>query len=155
MAVEEFRLEDYLTDIGPEYADTVIYLHNFLIENGCGAKMKLAKSGHLVSYSDGKTKKVIANFVSRKKGPVIRIYGDYAHKYIDMPDTLTVGMIKSIDKAPACKLCNPKCMKGYDFAIRDARYLKCRYSCFMFEINAENSPYIKAILEHEISERTA
>lgn len=161
MAKEEFRFEDFLNDISPEYADVVSHLHDFLLENGCGIKMQLAKSGHVVSYTDKKTKRVTVNFVSRKKGPVIRIYGDNAHKYMDFFETLPEEMIKSVGKSPDCKRlldpakCNQKCVMGYTLAIKGETYKKCRYGCFMFEINSDSAAYIKTFLENELRERTA
>lgn len=162
MAKEEFHFEDFLNDISPEYADIASNLHNLLIESGCGLKMQLAKNGHVVSYTDKKTKKVTVNFVSRKNGPVIRIYGDNAYKYMDFLETLPEGMVKSVGKSTDCKRlaidpskCNQKCPMGYTITIKDVTYKKCRYGCFMFEMNDSNAPYIKTFLENELRERTA
>lgn len=161
MAKEEFRFEDFLNDISPEYADIAGNLHNFLLESGCGLKMQLAKSGHVVSYTDPKTKKVTANFVSRKKGPVVRIYGDNAYKYMDFLESLPEAMIKFVGKSPDCKRlldpakCNQKCPMGYTLTLNGDTYKKCRYGCFMFEMNADSAPYIKTFLENELRERTA
>ena len=159
MAKQEFHIEDYLNDISPDYADFIMSLHSYLTENGCVLTLKQAANGHVASYS--KNKKVIANFVSRKKGPVVRIYGDNVSKYIGFMETLPDGMIKAVAKAPACKrlldpaACNSRCSMGYDFTVKGAHHQKCKYNCFMFEINAENYTYIKDFLENELRERAA
>lgn len=161
MGKEEFKYEDFLGAVNPIYADFVNQTNDFLIQNGCKIKIDLAKNGYLVSYSHAKTKRVVANFVFRKNGLVIRIYGDYINKYIDFAETLPAAMIKSIEKAPVCKrlidptTCNSRCSMGYDFTIKGVQYKRCKYNCFMFEINDDNIPFVKAFLENEIKERTA
>lgn len=158
---EELRFEGFLSDIDPKYTDIVGHLHDFLIGKGCGIKIQLAKSGHVVSFSDAKTKRVVANFVSRKNGPIARIYGDNSNKYIDFLEALPEEMIKAIGKSPSCKRlidpekCNSRCPMGYDLTIKGTRYQKCRYGCFMFDINAVSAPYIKDFFDKEIAERTA
>lgn len=159
MVKQEFHIEDFLNDISPDYADFIMALHGCLIESSCAVTLKQAANGHVVSYT--KNKKVIANFVSRKKGPVIRIYADNVNKYIGFMETLPDEMIKSITKAPACKrlldpaACNSRCSMGYDFTVRGVHHQKCKYNCFMFEINADNYPHIKGFLENEMEERAA
>lgn len=160
MDKKELHYEDFLEEVNPIYREFVDQTNDFLLQNGCKLKIELAKSGYLVSYSHTKTKRVIVNFVFRKNGLVIRIYGDYANKYVDFMETLPDVMIKTIDKSPVCKRlldpakCNSRCTMGYDFSIKGNHYQKCRYNCFMFEINDENIPYIKIFLENEIKERT-
>ena len=159
MAKQEYHIEDFLNDISPDCADFIMALHGYLTENDCAMTMKQAANGHVVSYA--KNKKVIANFVSRKKGPVVRIYGDNASKYTGFMETLPDTMLSSIAKAPACKRllnpgdCNSRCSMGYDFTVKGAHHQKCKYNCFMFEINAGHFPSIKAFLEHEVRERSA
>ena len=161
MNKKEFRYEDFLEEVNPIYRDFVNQTNEYLLQNDCKLKIELAKSGYLASYSYTKTKRVIANFVFRKNGLIIRIYGDFVNKYIDFIDTLPAGMIKAIDKAPACKRlidptkCNSRCTLGYDFTVKGSHYQKCRYNCFMFEVNDEHIPYITAFLENEIRERSA
>jgi len=159
MAKQEFHIEDYMSDINPDYTDRILALHQLLTEQGCVMTLKKAASGHVVSYA--KNKKVIANFVSRKKGPMVRVYGDNVNKYPCFIETLPEAMLKAIDKAPACKrlldpaTCNSRCSMGYDFTVKDTHHKKCKYSCFMFELNDTNFPYIKDFLEREAKERVA
>jgi len=158
MDKKEIKFEDFLMDVNPAYHEFVARINHFLLENGCKVKMDLAKSGYLVSYSD-KKKRVISNFVFRKSGLVIRIYGDAVNKYNDFLETLPDGMVKAIEKAPVCKRlidntkCNSKCRMGYDFTLKGAHHQKCQYNCFMFTVNDENIPFISDFLKKELTAR--
>jgi hypothetical protein len=160
MDKKDLKFEDFLKDVNPAYSEFVTQLHKLLLENGCGVKMDLAKNGYLVSYSD-KNKRVILNFVFRKSGLVTRIYGDVVNQYNDFLEILPEGMVKAIEKAPACKRlidftkCNSRCRMGYDFTLKGVRQQKCQYNCFMFPVNDENNPFIKTFLEKELSARIA
>lgn len=151
----ELSFEGFLQNVNPLHQEFVTQIHDVMLQNGCKLKLQLAKSGYVVSYSHGKDKRVILNFVFRKSGLVARIYGDYADRYMDFLETLPDKMIKSIEKAPACKLCNPRCMKGYVFSVKGTQHQKCRYNCFLFAVDDESIPFIKTFLEHEIKERSA
>ena len=160
MDKKELKFEDFLMDVNPAYHEFVTSTHGFLLENGCSVKMDMAKNGYLVSYSD-KGKRVIANFVFRKSGLVIRIYGDNAHLYNDFMETLPDGMIKAIEKAPVCKRlmditkCNSRCRMGYSFMLKGARHHKCQYNSFMFVVNVENIPAISGFLKKELAARAS
>lgn len=159
MKNNEIQFEDFLLTVDPAYMGFVNQIHDFLLLNGCTIKIALAKNGYLVSYTYAKMKRVIMNFVFRKKGLVIRIYGDHVNKYMDFLETLPEAMIKSIEKSPVCKrlvdpvTCNSRCSMGYDFKIHGAHYQRCKYNCFMFEVNEENNPFLKTFLENELKER--
>ena len=152
--------EDFIKNVNPEYHEFAEQLNGFLLDSACGMKISVAKNGYLVSYSD-KNKRVILNFVFRKNGLIARIYGDAVNTYLDFIETLPGGMIKAIEKAPACKRlidftqCNPKCRMGYDFTLKGKHHQKCRYSCFMFPVSHENNPFIKKFLENELNARSA
>jgi hypothetical protein len=160
MEKKDIKFEDFLKDVNPAYHEFVAGLQDYLLENGCGVKMDIAKSGYLVSYSD-RNKRVIMNFVFRKVGLVTRIYGDAVNRYNDFVETLPEGMVKAIEKAPECKRmadftkCNPKCRMGYDFTLRGVRRQKCQYNSFMFPVNGENNPFIRTFLEKELNARMA
>lgn len=157
----EIKFEDFLNDVDPEYHEFTNQMNNFLINNGCKIKIENAKSGYVVSYTHTKTKRVIINFVFRKNGLVIRIYGDNVSRYNDFIDSMPEKMIKAVEKAPSCKRliditkCNSRCPMGYEFTIGDKTHKKCRYSSFMFDVNNESIPFITAFVENEIKERTA
>lgn len=154
------QFEDFLNEVFPPYREFVTKLHEFLLESDCACKLDLAKNGCLVSYSHAKSKRVILNFVFRKGGLVTRIYGDHVNGYPDFMQTLPEQLLKCIDKAPACKRmldpakCNSRCSMGYAFTVGPNDYKKCRYNCFMFPVNDESIPFIRAFVENEINERT-
>lgn len=153
------QFEDYLRDVGPANMGPVSDLHALLMENGFILKMELAKNGYVVSYQDPKVKRVAANFIMRKKGPVIRLYGDHVHKQEAVIASLSDTMKKSIAAAPDCKRlhdptkCNSRCAMGYPVTIDGTLHKKCRYNCLMFEINPENYPHIKSLVAQEIAGR--
>lgn len=155
----DIRFEDFLMEVEPDKLNFVLELHEYLLQNGCTIKIQPAKNGYVVSYS--RLKKVISNFVSRKKGLTIRIYGDHIGKYYNLLDSLPDEMIKAIEKAPVCKRlmdplkCNSRCPMGYVFTLKGIDYKKCRYNGFMFLVNNETISYIKSFLENEIRERSA
>ena len=154
----DLNFEDFLASVDPAYHEFVTQKHTFLLENGCGMKMDLAKNGYLVSYSDT-CKRVLLNFVFRKSGLVTRIYGDHVNRYNDFLETLPDGMVKAIEKAMVCKRlidmkkCNSRCRMGYDFTLKGARWQKCQYNCFIFPVNEENVPFINDFLMREWNAR--
>ncbi|MCL1806237.1 MAG: hypothetical protein FWG31_00870 [Oscillospiraceae bacterium] len=155
MPDQELSFEDFLSNVNPVYQDFVKQTHVYLLENGCKLKLQLAKNGYVVSYSHGKNKKVLLNFVFRKIGLLIRIYSDMIGQYIDFLETLPDAMVKSVAKSPDCKMCNPKCGKGYDFSVKGSQYHKCRYTCFLFPVDEGSIPFIRSFLENEIQSRSA
>lgn len=161
MPKEEIKFEDFLSNVSPENMDYISEIHKFMIENGCTVKIEAAKSGHVLSYLLPKTKKVIFNYVFRKSGLIIRIYGDNVSKYVDIMDALPSGMVKAVEKAPVCKRlidpakCNSKCSMGYIFDLNGTTYQNCRYNAFMFNVEAENYDSIREFIRRELKERTA
>lgn len=153
------QFEDYLCEVGPDCMGPVSDLHALFMDNGFILKMELAKNGYVLSYQDPKIKRVAANFVMRKKKPVIRLYGDHVHKHGEIMNALSEGMKQTVAAAPLCKrlhdptTCNSRCAMGYAVTIDDTLHKKCRYNCFMFEINPETFPHIKRLIQQEITER--
>ena len=149
---------DFLDQVDPQYREFAVATHKQMLQGGCKLKVTLAKNGYVISYQHGKKKRVIMNFVFRKSGLVARIYGDFAGQYPDFIDSLPEDMIKSIEKAPNCKRfedpprCSSKCV-GYVFSVLGSQHQKCRYNCFMFIVDDESIPYIKAFLEKELNMR--
>lgn len=134
-------------------------LHNYLMDSGCKVTFEEKKSGYLASFKCGKPPRAIANFVFRKDGMLVRIYGEHTGGYSDFLNTLPTEMVKSIESASLCKQldhggCSPKC-RGYDFTIGSERFQKCRYNCFEFLVTSESSAFIKSFLENELRERAA
>lgn len=161
MAKAEYLFEDFLKEVHPEHHEFVAQLNDFLVPEKCSMKIELAKSGYVLSYVHKKTKKVIANYVFRKSGMLVRIYGESVNKYNEFLNSLPDEMINAIEKASVCKRmldpasCNSRCSMGYDFTVKGDRYQKCKYGSFMFLINHNSIPFIKEFIENEVRAREA
>lgn len=161
MEKTEYRFEEFLSEVEPDYKAFAAKIHEAMLRDGYKVKIESKASGYFVSYSHPKTKRSILNFLFRKKGLFVRIYADNFSKYSDFINDLPEKMEREISKAPNCKRlidpddCNPKCIKGYDFFMRDNQYKKCRYACFQLEVNAQSVPAITEFVENEIKERLA
>ena len=149
-----YSFEDFWADVDPQYRDFVNTIHEAL-QKICKVKVESKANGFFVSYAHIKSKRSLLNFLFRKKGLMVRIYGDNIGKYGDFIDLLPEKMEKEIGKANLCRRlvnpedCNPKCALGYDFSIRGKRYQKCRYNCFQFEVTPESVPVINEFLAQE------
>ena len=160
MAQEKLNFEGFLEAAAdPKDRAFAQDLHGYLLENGCKAAFEEKKTGLLGSYKHTKTKRAIINLLLKKKGLLVRIYGENANKYLDFLHTLPAEMVESIDSASICKrlvhnTCSPKC-SGYDVTIGGTRFQKCRYSCFEFLRTEESASYIRSFVENELGERTA
>ena len=106
MAKEEIRFEDFLANVTPDNLDFVRSTHAYVTKSGCTYKIEAAKSGHVLSYILPRSKKVLLNYVFRKNGMIVRIYGDFVNNYSDILETLPKGMADSIEKSPPCKRLN-------------------------------------------------
>lgn len=159
MAKEEIKFNDFLVSVEPDNQDFIRDLHDYLVDNDCKEKIESKSSGYFVTYAHGKTKKSVINLLFRKKGLIIRIYGENVGKYLGFINSLPPDMVKAINKAGVCKrlvnpdACNPRCTTGYDFVINGLRYQKCKNSCFQFDINSKNNPFIRTFCENEVTAR--
>ena len=151
---KKLDFNDFITSVSDENQEFVRELHDKLMELGCKIDIKAAKSGYMVSYTYNK--RTIANYIFRRKGMFMRIYGVHVSQYQEVLETLPEEMISSIQKAPICKRmadpndCNPKCSMGYDFWLKDEHYQKCRTNAFMFLVCPENSPFIRTFVLNEV-----
>ena len=157
MENEKLNFEQFLEAVDTSHKSFIQDLHNYLINNSFKVTVEEKKSGFLASFKHAKLKKSIVNLLFRKKGMLVRIYGENANKYLDFLNTLPNEMMQTIANATICKrlvhnTCSPKC-SGYDFTIGSERFQKCRYSCFEFLVTNENNPYIKSFIENETKER--
>lgn len=150
---DKMTYEDFSRGLNPFDLSFVAPMHEYLTQNGCKAEVKPAAQGPVLSYLMPKAKKTILNYVFRKNGMQVRIYGDGANTYQDFLQTLPDIMIAEIDKATNCRLCNARCPKGYAAVIKGNEYFKCRYGAFMFGLNPETQAYIKAFIENEVNAR--
>ena len=157
MTQEKITFEQFLKTVESYHQPFIQDLHDYLIDSGCAVSFEQKKSGLLASYKIGKPKKALLNFVFRKAGMLVRIYGENAGTYLDFLNTLPSGMVESIASSGDCKRlisggCSPKC-SGYDVTVNGERYQKCKYNAFEFLVTDENNPYIKSFIENEIKER--
>jgi hypothetical protein len=161
MEKAKYQFEDFLAEVGAGQKEFVTEIDRALVDDGYKRKVESKASGFFVSYAHPKTRRGMLNFLFRKKGLFARIYPDCLHEYSGFLDTLPEAMEKEIEKSFVCKRlidpgdCNPKCITGYDFYIKDRHYQKCRYGCFQFGIDAESMPVIADFIEHERDGRAA
>ena len=157
MPTEKMTFDEFLDTVGVKLKPFIQNLHNYLSESGCKSSFEEKKSGPLASYKYGKPPKAVANFLFRKTGLRIRIYGENISEYVNLLSTLPLEMVESINNSGECKrltqnTCSLKCT-GYDFMIENEHFQKCRYGCFEFAVTEENNPYIKSFLENEVDSR--
>lgn len=157
MAKTKLGFEDFIQVVDDGNKAYVTQLHEEMMAQGCQLEVKEAKSGPMVSYLWNK--KTLVNFVFRKAGIIIRLYGTRVKDYMEFLETLPEGMVESILVAPVCKRlvnpadCNPKCAMGYDFILRGEHLQKCRINAFMFPLCPENNPFIRTFLNLELRAR--
>ncbi|MCL2874395.1 MAG: hypothetical protein FWE29_05635 [Defluviitaleaceae bacterium] len=159
MAQEKLSFEQFITAVNTDHQKFIQDLHNYMLDKDCKATFEEKKSGYLASYKFGKPKRSVVNFLLRKAGMLVRIYGENTAGYLDFLDTLPEEMVQAISESGACKrlvynTCSPKC-KGYDFMVKGDHFQKCRYNCFEFLVKGENNPYIKSFIDFELRERAA
>ena len=149
------NFEEFLETVGENNRGFVSELDAFLLKNGCECKIKTAKSGFVVSYLRGDTKKTLLNFVMRKSGVQARIYAAHAGEYGDFLDTLPEKVKNKTKKSSDCRKLtgtgdDPKCSGGYEFTMDGEVYQKCRNNAFLIPLSDENNPFIRKFLEKEL-----
>ena len=161
MEKANYHFDDFLAEVNQDYKGFVTKVHEDLTQEGYKAKIESKKSGLAVSYSHPKTKRGMLGFLFRKGALMVRLYADNHSKYADFLNHLPEGMEKEIGKASKCSrlidpnACNPRCVGGYDFRIRDNHYQKCRLNCFQLEINPDGIPVLTEFIENERRGRIA
>lgn len=156
-AKQEIPFEDFTAMVAPDMVPFVMDMDGLMRGAGCTVGIEPAKSGYVVSYKHGPSGRVLANYVFRKRGVVIRVYADNVLKYMELLETLPKEMRAKVAKAPVCRrlvnpeLCNPHCPKGYEFILEGENYQKCRYNCFMFFLEEEANPYVRQMVEKELA----
>jgi len=136
-------------------------INALLTENGCTVKLQMAKNGYVVSYTHKKSKRVLANFIFRKQGLMIRIYGDHSGKYQPFLNELPEAMKGEMEKAAVCRRlhdptkCNGRCPLGNIFTLNGMEHKKCRYDSFVFFVDVKTGPHLIGFLERELAERAA
>ena len=157
MAKDKITFEQFLETVDAKDRPFIQSLHNYMLDEGCKVEFEEKKSGMLASYKCGKKKKSVVNLVFRKKGMLVRIYGENTDQYEAFLNTLPPDMVDAVRGAGECKRltqnkCSTKCV-GYDFTIGDEHFQKCKYNCFEFWVTEENHPFIRAFIGHELDAR--
>jgi len=157
-AVIEF--DDFLIAAGVEHEDFINQLHAFLQENGCVWKIRQAANGYVVSYIHKPTKRTVANYVFRKKLPMLRVYADNILSYGDKVSEWPEVMKDAIRKGGNCSrlsdpnACNSRCVGGFDFILDGERQQKCRcHMSFTFLLGDETKPYLLGVMVDEMRAR--
>jgi len=160
MSKQVIPFSDFLACAGAEHEAFINQLHTYLQENDCIWKIREAANGHVVAYIHKPTKRTVANYVFRKKMPMLRVYADnvlsYEDKVAEWPDV----MKEAIKKGGNCSrlsdpnACNSRCLKGFDFILDGQRQQKCRcHMSFTFFLDEETKPYLLDVMEREIKAR--
>ena len=155
MDQDTHQFEDFLLEVPAQAQVYAAGVHARLTGEGYKCKIENKASGFLVSFAHPKSKRVILNFLTRKKGLFTRIYGDHCGSYADFLRALPADMEREIARAANCKRlldpadCNSRCPVGDDFTVGENNYKKCRYSCFQFLATPESIPVIEAFVEKE------
>ncbi len=159
MTKEKSTYNDFILNTDVLHVDFYNELNELLTQNGYIEKVELKKFGYGLSYSHKSTKKSLINFVPRKKGTYIRIYGNHTDNYREKLTTLPDSMIKELGKGHECKrmsdpdACNSRCSMGVNILIERELHAKCRFAALFFLIATEKYEAIKDILTSEINER--
>ncbi len=144
---------------GPQHTEFIGALHDYLLAAHCKAEIKEAAQGYVVSYVHTPSKKTVANYIFRKKGPMIRMYADHVAAYMERLDTWPAAMKSTLKDAGPCKrllnpeACNARCMKGFDYVLDGERQQKCRYGGFLLALTDETKPHIRDMMEREMAAR--
>lgn len=160
MPKQTIPFDDFLAMAGAEHGEFIQQLHAYLQEHDCTTEIKEAASGYVVSYVYKPTKRTVANYVFRKKKPMLRVYADNVLSYTDMLTEWPASMKDTIRKGGTCKqlldptACNSRCLGGFDFLLDGERQQKCRYHmAFTFFLEDESNPYLFEIMKRELGAR--
>jgi len=148
--MQQYKIEDFIQAVDPAHQAFASATHEKLSTGSYKTKIENKASGLFVSYTHPKTKRSLLNFLFRKTGLLVRLYPDNASSRFSM-DKLPASMIKEIDKAPDCKMCSEKCIKGYKFMLLGQEYDKCRYNAFLFAVTGESKPVLTEWLEKQLN----
>lgn len=154
---KKITFEAFLSSVSEENQAFVSKSHQTLMDHGCTIEIKEAKSGYMVAYLY--QNQTLANYVFRKKGMLIRIYGTHVKEYETILDEFPLEMKTAIRNAQDCKrmldhdACNPKCSMGYAFRMDQVPYQKCKNSAFLFLVSPQYHPYIQSLLLQEVMAR--
>lgn len=153
--------DTFLLDVPPMQMPYVQQINALLLQNGCTVRVEPAKSGYVVSYDHAGSKRVLANFIFRKKGVMIRIYADHVVGYQEILAEMPPALRAAVSKAPICRRlhdpakCNARCPMGNVFTLDGVEHKKCRYNNFIILVDEAGYPAIQALIEKEAAARKA
>lgn len=156
MAKEVLKFEDFISNSDPLHSTFFEQVNGMMVEKGYKIIVESKKTGYGLTYKDAKSKKSIMNFVKRKKGVYMRIYGKNTKAYMQLFDTLPESMKAEIKKGNDCKrfidddACSSRCVKGTEIMMDGILYGKCRYDALFFFLEPEKYEPLKEILSNEI-----
>ena len=157
MSKQVIPFSDFLDMAGIENEDFINQLHAYLQKNDCAAKIREAANGYVVSYVHKPSNRTVANYVFRKKMPMLRVYADNILFYEDIITHWPNAMKDTIKQGGNCSrlidptACNSRCLKGFDFVLDGARQQKCRcHMSFTFFLNDDTKPYLSEIMKREM-----
>ena len=161
MPKSTFQYSDFFLEVPDNNKDFVTEIHDLLTNDNYKLKIEPKAIGYMATYAHPKTKHSILNFVFRKNGLYIRLYGANCNSYQDVLDRLPQSMITQMQKAGDCprllgqEKCNSRCAQGYDFKIDDIHFQKCRIVCFLLLVDDESTPFLLEMVKREKQERDA
>ncbi len=153
---ETLTFESFIANVYPPYQQDLTALHEKLLAQGLTFKAEQAASGPVISYQ--LNKKTVFNFIFRKSGMLVRLYGENLHRYEGLLENLPESLNKAIIKASICKRltatapCNSRCPMGYTFHFQGQEVKKCRYNIIL-PVDDETLPIILNLVEQEIAAR--
>lgn len=159
MGKEKYTYDNFIENSGGAHVDFYNELNTILTQNGFDIRVECKKTGYALSYIDKSTKKTLINFVNRKKGTHIRVYGSHTDRYMELFERFPAHMVKELKKGPDCKrlidpnACNSKCPMGVNILIDEELFGKCRYSALFFLIEPEKYDMLKELIICEMKER--
>lgn len=149
--------ESFMEAVPEEHKSFVSSLHELLTKQGCTVSIKEARSGYTVSYQV--EKRAVMNWVFRKAGIFVRIYGDNVRQYEAEIAALPPNMKKNMTGARDCKrlidpsACSDTCVQGLVYSIDENVYKKCRYDGMFFPLSDETGRHIQKLVTAEVAAR--
>jgi len=160
MAKAKYQLEDFLAVVDIDDCKNFVAEINKLLQSNYKLGIKPLAYGLSATYHQNGTKTSMLKFSFTKAGQfVVYIYAENYAKYSDVLNGLPQSLKSKIAKSPVCKkaIDPQKCWDGcnamMEFHLDGDFHQKCRYDCLLFDVNVENVPYLKELIECEAKER--
>jgi len=159
MAKKKIEFEQFADAAGEAHCGFITALHRFMLDHDCRYEIKEAKAGYVLSYIFEPADRTVLNYVFRKNGPMIRIYGDHAASYMQRFAEWPAEMKASVKKVRDCKrlldpnACLSTCRMGFTFVLDGDEMRKCRNNCFMFYLSEDNNSFLREMVEQEMKYR--